>query len=181
MITHKGTQNIQTERLHLRKYSINDAEDIFKNYATDERVAKFLTWEKYENIEDLKTFIFSQINAYEDNIYSWVIEYQNEVIGSISVTEKSEKNKSCEIGYCIGFEFWNKGITTEAVSAVIKYLFEVGYHRIVAKHDVENPASGKVMMKCNMTYEGRLREYYLRHDGTYSDSLVYSILISEIH
>ncbi|HOA80539.1 MAG TPA: GNAT family protein [Defluviitaleaceae bacterium] len=54
----------------------------------------------------------------------------------------------------------------------MNYLFnEVGIHRISAKHDIENPASGKVMQKCNMTYEGRLREHYLRHDGTYSDAL----------
>lgn len=49
-------------------------------------------------------------------------------------------------------------------------------HRVMAKHDVENPASGEVMKKCGMTYEGRLKEYYLRHDGTYSDALVYGII-----
>lgn len=59
----------------------------------------------------------------------------------------------------------------------MNFLFqEVGIHRITAKHDAENPSSGKVMQKCNMVYEGRLRDYYLRHDGTYSDSLVYGIL-----
>ena len=85
--------------------------------------------------------------------------------------------KNCEVGYCIGHDFWNKGITSEALSAVIQFLFEeVGLHRIMAKHDVENPASGEVMKKCGMTYEGRLKEYYLRQDGTYSDSLVYGIL-----
>lgn len=69
---------------------------------------------------------------------------------------------------------------TEALSAVLHYLFmEVGYHRIYAKHDVENVASGKVMKKCNMIYEGRLREQYLRYDGTYSDALIYSILKQE--
>jgi len=62
----------------------------------------------------------------------------------------------------------------------LRYLFlEVGYHRIFAKHDIENPASGQVMKKCNMVYEGKLRGHYLRHDGTFSDSLVYSILTNE--
>ncbi len=180
MLTHKGTQNIQTKRLCLRRYNLDDATDIFKNYATDSKVAKFLSWPPYDNIETLKSFISEQVANYADNVYNWVIEYNSQVIGSISAIGIDEKNNSCEIGYCIGFEFWNKGIATEAMSAVINYLFsDVGFNRILAKHDVENPASGKVMIKCNMTYEGRLREHYLRHDGTYSDSLVYSILKSE--
>lgn len=49
-------------------------------------------------------------------------------------------------------------------------------HRIMAKHDIENPTSGEVMKKCGMTYEGRFKEFYLRHDGTYSDALVYGIV-----
>lgn len=181
MLIHKGTKSIQTKRLCLRKYSINDTADIFENYATDNRVTKFLSWQPYDNIEDLQLYISEQVSNYADNIYNWVIEYQNQVIGSISAMTIDEKNESCEIGYCLGFEFWNKGIMTEAMSAVIQYLFlEVGFHRIAAKHDVENPASGKVMMNGNMTYEGRLREYYLRHDGIYSDSLIYSILKNEL-
>lgn len=69
---------------------------------------------------------------------------------------------------------------SEALGAVMNYLFhEIGIHRIMGKHDIQNPASGKVMLNCNMTYEGTLREYYLRHDGTYSDALVYSILKDE--
>jgi len=180
MVKHKGTQNIETERLCLRKYKVEDAEDIFKNYATDEKVTKFLSWRPYADIESLSTFIAAQVSNYAENVYNWVIEYKNQVIGSISAVKIYKENESCEIGYCLGYEFWNKGIVTEAMLAVLNYLFcEVGYHRIFAKHDIENPASGKVMMKCNMVYEGRLREHYLRHDGTYSDSLIYSILNNE--
>ena len=182
IIKHKGTKNIITERLQLRKYSVNDAEDIYKNYATDERVTKFLTWQPYSNIESLREFISTQVSNYSMSVYNWVIEYKGQVVGSISVTSSDEKNESCEIGYCIGYEFWNLGIMTEAMSAILKFLFcDVGYHRIYAKHDVDNPASGKVMKKCNMVYEGRLREHYLRHDGNYSDSLIYSILKSEFN
>ena len=69
---------------------------------------------------------------------------------------------------------------TEALTAVIRYLFdEVKMHRILAKHDVDNPASGKVMQKCGMKREGIFRQYYLHEDGTYSDSVLYSILENE--
>ena len=180
MLTHKGTRSIYTSRLCLRRYRIEDVINIFKNYATDKRVTKFLSWQPYEKIETLERFVEDQVLSYTDNKYNWVIEYTSQVIGSVSVIREDEQNESCEIGYCIGRDFWGKGITTEAVTAVLQYLFcEVGYHRIFAKHDVDNPASGKVMQKCNMIYEGRLRGYYLRHDGAFSDTLVYSILKDE--
>lgn len=180
MVKHRGTKTIQTERLCLRKYNITDAEDIFLNYGTDERVTRFLSWQPYDNIESLRGFISAQIASYADNVYTWVIRYADQTVGSISVVRMDEQNESCEIGYCLGYPFWNKGIMAEAVWSVLDYLFYgVGYHRIFAKHDAENPASGKVMVKCNMIYEGRLREHYLRHDGTRSDSMVYSALKNE--
>ena len=58
-----------------------------------------------------------------------------------------------EIGFKLKRDYWNKGITTEALSAVMNFLFnEVGMHRITAKHDIENPASGIVLQKCGMQY-----------------------------
>lgn len=178
MITHKGTKDVYTERLLLRKYRISDYENMFNNYANDERVTQFLCWEAYKKSEDTKAFLEQAIAEYtKDSTYHWAIEYEGEIIGSISVMSMDELRNNCEVGYCIGFKYWNKGIASEALSAVIKFLFdEVGVHRIFAKHDVENVASGEVMKKCGMTYEGRFKEYYLRHDGTYSDALLYGIV-----
>ena len=63
------------------------------------------------------------------------------------------------IGYCISKKWWNKGITSEALKALIKYFFEeVGVNRVESRHDPSNPNSGKVMMKCGMKYEGTIRE-----------------------
>lgn len=180
MLKHIGTESIKTERLLLRRYCSGDAADIFRNYASDERVTKYLSWTPYTSVEALAGFVAVQTARYSGNVYNWVIEYQGQAVGSISVTAIDERNESCEIGYCLGYAFWNKGLMTEAVVAVLEFLLCVaGFHRVMAKHDVDNPASGKIMVKCNMTYEGKLREHYLRHDGTYSDALVYSILKSD--
>ena len=181
MLLHKGTRELCTKRLKLRKYMLSDAIYMYKNYASDERVTRFLTWTPYKCIEDVESFLADRIAEYAyETMYHWAIELEGEIIGSISTTFIDEKNHSCEIGYCIGYDYWNKGFTSEALIAVIDFLFnEIGINRIMAKHDIENPASGKVMLKCNMTYEGTLRKHYLRFDGTYSDSLVYSILKSD--
>lgn len=175
MLTHKGTQEIHTQRLQLRKFVMSDTTYMFKNYATDERVTKFLSWTPYEKEEDIRPFLSSVIGEYDrPDTYHWAIEFQGEVIGSLSTLSIDEKNLSCEVGYCLGYDYWNKGITSEAMAAVMDFLYEeVGMHRIMAKHDVENPASGKVMEKCGMTYEGTLKEHYRRHDGTFSDARVY--------
>jgi len=174
---HLGTNTIDTARLCLRRYRLDDAADMFRNYANDPRVTKFLSWQPYDDIEDVQKFIANQVANYPDDKYHWAIEYQGQMIGGISVIRMDEKNHSCELGYCIGHDFWGLGLTTEATMAVLQYLFcQVGYHRVFAKHDVDNPASGKVMQNCGMVYEGRLREHYRRHDGVFSDALIYGIL-----
>ena len=183
VLCHRGTEVIVTKRLNLRRYELTDAEQMFKNYATDARVTRFLSWEPYENVEDVRTFLAMTIAEYTDeDKYRWAIELDGEMIGSITAMTTDEKNLSCEIGYCLGYDFWGKGIMSEAVLAVMDFLFNrVGMERIMAKHDEENPASGRVMKKCGMVYEGCLRSHYRRHDGTRSDSLVYGILKKEFN
>lgn len=181
-MNHIGTKTIETSRLILRKFKITDAETMFKNWGSDSKVTEYLSWETHSNIKNSEDIINIWVSNYENNnVYNWVIELKetNEAIGNISIVKLEDTNKSCEIGYCIGSKYWNKGITTEAFQRIIDYLFrEVGINRICAKHDVENMASGKVMKKCKMTYEGNLREVQFRNNRFCSLS-VYSILKSE--
>lgn len=160
MLSHKGTQTINTERLLLRRFEFTDANDMFNNWANDYEVTKFLAWKSHENIEITKEIVKQWINEYENNnTYNWAIELKEigEVIGGISLVKLDEKNYSCEIGYCMTRKHWGKGIMSESLKAVIDYLFlEVGFNRIVAKHDTNNIASGKVMLKSRMQYEGML-------------------------
>jgi ribosomal-protein-alanine N-acetyltransferase len=83
------------------------------------------------------------------------------------------------LGYCIGKEWWHLGIMTEALGSVIKYLFEeVGMNRIEARHDTNNPNSGKVMLKCGMKYEGTMRQADMNNQGL-SDCSLYAILAED--
>ncbi|CEI72504.1 Acyl-CoA N-acyltransferase [Romboutsia hominis] len=129
-----------------------------------------------------KSLLDSWIREYSDEKnYHWAIELKeiNEVIGDIDVFNLKDKHSSCEIGYCLSRAFWNKGIMSEALNAVIKYLFdEVGLNRIVAMHNTKNIASGKVMIKNDMKFEGTLRQASKLGDSFY-DLNVYSILKSE--
>lgn len=180
MLKHKGTNKIETERLILRRFNIQDAEGMYKSWATDKEVTKFLSWKTHENVEFTKALLNNWIDAYKnESTYNWVIEIKDEkqVIGNISAVRVNELNFSCEIGYCIASKYWNKGITTEAMKAVIDYMFkEVGFSRVVALYDTNNQASGKVMIKSNMQYEGTFRQAGVRGDKEFYDLAQYAIL-----
>ena len=90
-----------------------------------------------------------------------------------------EKAAYMRVGYCLGSKWWGQGIMTEALSAIIRFLFEeVGANRIEARHDPANPASGEVMKKCGMRYEVTLRQAAWSNAGIY-DTAIYSILLTE--
>lgn len=182
ILIHKGTQTINTNRLSLRKFKIDDAHNMFKNWVSDREVSKFLSWKPHENVEFTKILLTQWVSESENNnVYNWAIELKEigEVIGSICVVTLNEDYYSCEIGYCISRKYWGSGITSEALTGVIDYLFsEVGVNRIEAKFDTNNAASGKVMIKSGMTYEGTLRQIKVRNDMFYNLA-VYSILRDE--
>ena len=182
MLTHKGTQTIETSRLILRRAVREDAEPMFRNWASDPEVTRYLTWPTYANVETAYPILDMWIRDYEkDNFYQWMIELKDigEPIGSISVVRQNEDVKEAEIGYCIGRRWWHKGIVSEALAAVVDFLFDqVGMNRIAARHDPNNPHSGGVMRKCGMQYEGTSRANDRNNQGI-CDTVQYAILRSD--
>lgn len=181
MLTHKGTQTIETPRLILRKARMEDAEPMFRNWANDAEVTKFLTWPAHGSIEVSERVLASWVDCYQkDDYYQWMIVLKeiNEPIGSIMASTVG-RAKCAHIGYCIGKTWWHQGIMTETLNAVMDFLFdEVGYHRVEAMHDPNNPHSGGVMKKCGMKYEGTLRQADRNNQGI-CDASYYGILKSE--
>lgn len=183
MLNHKGTVTLDTERLILRRYRPQDAEDMYRNWATSEAVTRYLTWPPYTDVGEAHGYIKSVIDSYADTVYNWIIEDRadRQAIGSISVVEFRDDTACAEIGYCLSERFWGKGIMTEALGAVIRYLFdEIGFRRIQATHDANNPASGRVMEKCGMRYEGTLRQAGRNNQGI-CDTVMRAILKDEYH
>lgn len=181
MLTHTGTQTIQTKRLTLRKFTPDDAHDMFENWAKDPRVSRFLTWVCHESEELTKALIEGWCAEYEKNTYyNWVIELDGHAVGNISVVRIKERAEEAELGYCISAELWGKGLMTEAASAVRDFLFrEVGFNRICISHALKNPGSGRVAQKCRLTLEGVSREAFRDHSGERHDLARYAILRSE--
>lgn len=173
---HQGTQVLHTRRLILRPFRLEDAQDMFNNWASDPEVVRFLTWPAYKSADTAVEILTLWTAQYKDpGFYQWAIALKDSdiPIGSISVVDF--ENDVPEIGYCIGRNWWGQGITPEALEAVIGFLFrEVGADQVTAKHAVENPASGRVMEKCGMVFTGMRPKAYQGNSGL-ADVNCYSI------
>lgn len=180
MIKNNGSKKIETERLILRKFKKSDYVDFFNNVGSDEEVTKYVVWNKHKGQDVTKRAIEKWVDNYKnDYTYKWAVVFKenNQVIGSIDCVNVDVKNETCEMGYVYSSKYWNKGYATETLKAVIDYLMNnEGFHTIYAEHLSLNPASGKVMLKSGMLFEGVLKNRMIdKNTGKYDDLLSYSI------
>lgn len=180
---HCGTQRLESKRLVLRRYTQADADAMYKNWASDSEVTRFLMWKPHQSPLESQSITDDWVKQYSDEkYYHWAIvlkENGDEPIGDIAVVNMNEEISTMHIGYCIGKTWWHQGITSEALKAVMDFLFEnVDVNRIESRHDPRNPNSGKVMQKCGMKYEGTLRSSDWNNQGI-CDACYYALLKSE--
>lgn len=152
-MTHKGTIALETERLILRRFKLEDADALFRNLHS-----KLGDSAEAEG----EFFRLNWLNTYTSlESYQWLIILKslNEPIGTIRADCVDTKRHSLELGYEIGGQWWHLGIMTEAVRCVLKFFFEeIGVNRIASRHNVTNPRSGGVMINCGMQLEGVFRQ-----------------------
>ena len=182
-MNHLGTKTLETERLILRPFVTEDAEAMYRNWANDPEVTKYLTWPTHTSVAVSEMVTADWVKGYEKpDFYQWAIVPRelNEPIGSIAVVGAiDERVQAAEIGYCIGKAWWHQGIMSEAAKRVTDFLFdEAGVRRVTARHDPRNPHSGGVMRKCGMQYEGTHRSADWNNQGV-CDVAVYALLAEE--
>ena len=157
-----GTQRLETDRLYLRRFTVGDAEDMYRNWASDPEVTRYLTWPCHASAEATAELLKTWVEQYEDGgRFQWAIERKSApgVIGSIAAVNLDEATNAAEIGYCLSRACWGQGIMPEALRAVMDFLFdEADFNRLTARHDRNNPNSGHVMEKAGMRKEGVLRQ-----------------------
>lgn len=182
-MNHKGTAILETERLILRRFTLDDLEQVYYNCWSDFEVWKWTSYKPMHCVEDVincaEMFTEQWLGAYDrPNRYSWAIQLKssNEVIGRLFGMHPDDQLGQVELAYEIGQKWWNKGLMTEAVKVVIAFFFhEVDCNRIYSYHASENTASGEVMKKCGMIYEGTMRQACKCNNGLF-DKVNYAIL-----
>lgn len=138
---------METERLIIDEVRESDKEDYFHNISHDKKVLETFICRYAETPED---FDFLSYPGRED-LFAIRLKQTGRLIGIILYFDG--KDDSCEIGYGVGSEYWNRGYATEAVSAFLRYLFaEKGFRTVYASYFTGNDASRRVMEKCGMTY-----------------------------
>lgn len=169
---------LETGRLLLRKLRMTDAQDMYE-YSRDPEVALHVLWDAHTSISESRGYLRYAVRQYRQDLpASWGIELKENgrLIGTIGFMWINRDHHSAEVGYSLSRQYWNRGIMSEALDAVIDEGFmELGLHRIEAQHEVDNPASGRVMAKCGMLYEGCVRGR-LYNKGRYVDVSLYAIL-----
>lgn len=176
-----GTKVIETERLILRPFTLEDAEGCYENYTSDPQTTLYLTWDAHDSLSTTQEFIRAKLPLYiKDDHFDWVVTLKDQektIIGAISCVNFIKKDRYAEIGYCYGSDFWHKGYATEALKAVIRYLFmENEVEVISARYISVNERSGRVMKKCHMLKTAVLKEFgYNEMDNRREDVIVRSI------
>ena len=167
---------IDGERIHLRPLQLSDAEDMYE-YASDEETTKYV-FDTHKNLEDTKETIAKYFIAKPLGKYAIVLKETNKMMGTIDF-RVDEKDKKAEMGYTLNKNYWGKGYTTEAGKLMLQLGFEeLGLLRVFAFYDERNAASGKVMEKLGMTYEGTFRRNRFVKGESVNDRC-YSILKEE--
>ncbi len=148
-------RELETERLRLRRVCAEDAQAIFDNWASDDEVTKYITWNTHKSIEDTKRILDIWLKEYDNEpCYRYGIERREDgvLMGMIDVVGFRHGNPV--IGYCSGRAYWNNGYMTEALCAVVEELFADGYETIVIEAIRENIGSNRVIEKAGFTFVG---------------------------
>jgi [ribosomal protein S5]-alanine N-acetyltransferase len=151
---------LKTERLRLRKVKPADAEAIFREYAQDPEVTRYVSWRAHRNYEETRDYVRSCLLAWDTGkAFNWVIEGrdENQLMGMIVARANGEK---WELGFVLARRYWGQGFMTQALQAVIDWaLCRGGVFRVWAVCDVDNVASARAMEKVGMCREGILRRW----------------------
>ena len=124
-MNHCGTQKLETGRLILRRLAMADADAVYRNWASDPEVTRFLTWPTHTDPEVTKTVIGTWLPLYEKpDYYHWAItlkENGDEPIGTIHGLVNDDLEQ-ITVGYCLGRAWWHRGIMSETLQAVMNFL-----------------------------------------------------------
>lgn len=169
---------LSTNRLHLRQIQSTDAEAIFA-IKSDLEVTRRYGQEPHQSLNDTHAWIQRLQASYDQrDALFWCITLKGEdtTIGSCTFWNFDSSFHCAEVGYELHPAYWQQGIMSEAVSAMIDYGFRgLKLHRMEACPLTENTPSKRLLLKLGFSYEGNLRQRYFFRDH-FADQLYFGLL-----
>ena len=166
--------NITTQRLHIRKFEIQDWQAVV-NYMSDQTVMHYMP-EGVLTAQQVQKFISD--NRDEAKHFAIVLREQSQVIGHL-VFHPYFGEHTYEIGWVLNPAYYRKGYASEAAQALLDYGFtKMKLHRIIATCQPENIASYRVMEKIGMRREGFFKKC-IPYGDDWWDEYYYAILQEE--
>ncbi len=157
-----GSIPLESNRLTLRPLTTADVQAVYRNWASDKRVAYFMRWNVHSSADVTLQWLKECENGLTTpGFYNWgiVLKQSGTLIGSIGLVQNEDSPDRHEIGYCIGAAHWGKGYTTEAARRVMTYAADAaGLTRFVGVHALDNPVSGRILRRLG---------FVPHHNGTY--------------
>jgi Acetyltransferases, including N-acetylases of ribosomal proteins len=163
-----------TDRLLLRKISLDDAEDMLLLRSNDEAI-KYIHKPKLKSVDEAIELI-KIMNSPDRIQWGITLKNENKVIGAMGYHKIIKEHFRAEIGYMLHPDYWNTGIISEAIAKVIDHGFnEMKLHSIEAIINPENTISRKILQKFSFIKEAYFKENFF-FEGKFYDSEVYSLL-----
>lgn len=162
----------------LKKWEISDAKDLASVLASKKIHDNLRDGLPFPYTErDGRDFISSILSSNEKDTFAFAIVADNRVTGSISVfRQENIHRQTAELGYYLSEDYWGKGIMTDAVKQICRYVFDTSdIIRIYAEPFAHNFASCRVLEKSGFIYEGTLRSNAVKN-GKVMDMKMYSRL-----
>lgn len=171
-----GTAELWTEQLTLRRYEPEDAEPLYRRLGTDPAMYKYSGWNPYATLEMAQETVREFISRYDDeHVYSWVMDVDDVVVGTIGAYDY--KDNRIEVGFSVVPAWQGRGLATEALKEVLKYLTEnEGIPCVTAWCADENVGSQRVLEKAGMQLVRTDKESIVVGDKVY-DKKIYEYRI----
>ncbi|HEY4762458.1 MAG TPA: GNAT family protein [Candidatus Sulfotelmatobacter sp.] len=168
---------LETARLKLRPYSEADIAELVPLIGAREVAATTLRIAHPYTEQDARAFL--ALAQEPGKIWlATTLRSDGRQIGGVGLRVE-DPHQHAELGYWLGVPYWRQGYATEAAWEMLRYGFvDLGLHRIFASHFRHNPASGRILVKLGMRYEGCQREH-LRKGDQFVDSELYGVLRQE--
>lgn len=173
-------KNLETKRLILRRWQSEDVQDLYE-YAKNPEVGHMAGWEPHTDIGMSQTVLKQYMES--DDVWAVALRENGKVIGHIKLTPDEDRGKYVAryISYALSADYWGKGYMTEAVKAVIRYVFEESdeIDMLSAFHSGRNHQSKRVIEKCGFEYDCTIPEAAKEYNGQLTDHICYHLLREE--